>query len=39
MTYHSSIAIAILCLAPVDEETSSAAQENGLSLGSDAGRQ
>lgn len=30
MTYNSSIAIAFLCLAPVDEETSSAAQQNEL---------
>lgn len=35
VTYHSSIAIANVCLAPVDEKTSSAAQE----MGSDAGRQ
>lgn len=35
MTYQSSIAIANVCLAPVDEETSSAAQD----MGSDAGRQ
>lgn len=35
MTYHNSIALAKICLAPIDEETSSAAQE----MASDAGRQ
>lgn len=34
MTYHNSITLAKICLASVDEETSSAAQE----MVSDAGR-
>lgn len=39
ITYNRSIAIDILCLAPVDEKTSSAAQQSDLLLGSDASHQ